>query len=98
MAEPIKLVDRFGGLGDALDEAKRRMGLSPGTRVQLFELPGKSSSLFGTIAKLLGASADAPRTVLDLPLVQTILRGVPGSVLVAPDGAQARLPYDIVFD
>ncbi len=98
MAQPIKLVDRFGGLGDALEEAKRRIGLAPDTRVQLFELPAESGSIFGTIAKLLGASADAPRTVFDLPLVQTILRGVPTSVLVSPDGAQARLPYDILFD
>src|SRR5678815_5640334 len=30
-AMPIKLIDKFGGLGDALDEAKRRMGLPEAT-------------------------------------------------------------------
>ena len=42
--------------------------------------------------------ADQPTSVLDLPLVQSLLRGIPSSVLTAPEGAQARLPYDIVFE
>src|SRR6185295_6455429 len=57
-AMPIKLIDRFGGLGDALDEAKRRMGLPEATKVQLVELPALPSSLLGTLGKLIGAEAD----------------------------------------
>jgi hypothetical protein len=73
--------------------------LGPNTRVQLIELPKRPSSLLGVIGNLIGASAaDQSGSVVGLPLVQSILRGIPSSVLVAPDGAQARLPYDIIFE
>ena len=29
---------------------------------------------------------------------KALLDGIPASILVAPDAAQARLPYDIVWD
>jgi protease IV len=98
MAERIQLVDKLGGLGDAIDEAKRRIGVDQDTRVQLIELPSKPASLFSVVGRLLGASAQAPLAVTDLPFVQALLRGLPGSILVAPEGAQARLPYEIGFD
>jgi protease-4 len=100
MAEPIKLVDRFGGLGDALEEAKRRIGLAPGTKVQIFELPKKPSSLLGVVGDLLGARAtdQGAAAVIALPIVKSLLRGVPGSILVGPDEPQARLPVDILFE
>src|SRR5690606_18080282 len=60
MARQVRLVDRFGGLGDALDEAKRRMGLPPEARVQLYELPVAAEGLFGRLGKLIGARAAAP--------------------------------------
>ncbi len=96
-AKPIQLVDKFGGLGDALDEAKQRMGLSPTTKVQVFELPKQSAGLFGTIAKLAGGGAQASPAIqiTDLPVFRELLRGVPPSVLVWPSVPQARLPYDI---
>jgi protease IV len=94
-AKPIKLVDQFGGLGDALEEAKRRMGLSPDTRVQLYELPDLPSSLLGTLVKLAGVDAQTSMSLGDLPAIKNLLRGVPASVLVAPDAAQARLPFEI---
>lgn len=98
LAMPVKLVDRFGGLGDALDEAKRRMGLDPSTKVQLYELPKTPPSLFGWLGKLVGAQARPSVEITDLPVVRELLRGVPGSVLVAPQAPQARLPFDIDFD
>ncbi len=98
-AQPIKLVDRFGGIGDALDEAKRRMGLSLSSRVQLVELPNLSSSLLGTLASLAGGgSADAsaaPLSLTDLPLVKELLGGMPPALLVDPRAAMARLPFSI---
>jgi ClpP class serine protease len=97
-AMPIKLVDKFGGLGAALDEARRRMGLSEATKIQLVELPNVPSNLLGTIGKLLGAQAEAVLSLTDLPVIQELLRGVPASVLIAPGVPQARLPFDIVWD
>jgi protease IV len=99
-ARPIQLVDRFGGIGDAIDEAKERMGLSRDTKVQLYELPKVSGGLLGLLGPLLGAQAQAKPTVeiTDLPVIRDLLRGVPGSVLVAPHVPQARLPYDVVFE
>ena len=69
-ARPIKLVDKFGGLGDALDEAKRRMKLAPDTRVQLVEMPAVPSSLLATLASLAGVHAEAPVSLTDLPVVR----------------------------
>jgi protease-4 len=98
LAQPIQLVDKFGGLGDALDEAKRRMGIAVDTKVQIFELPKLSSGLLGMLGGLVSAQAKPQLQITDLPVVRDLLRGVPGSVLVAPNAPQARLPYDIVFD
>jgi protease-4 len=95
-AQPIKLVDKLGGLGDALDEAKRRSGLSLDTRVSVIELPNEAKGLHRMIRDLLGAHANTP-SVLELPAIRSMLRAVPGSVLVSPDAPQARLPVDILF-
>jgi protease IV len=97
-AKPIQLVDRFGGLGDALEEAKKRMGLPPRTKVQIYELPKLSGGLLGTIGRLFGAQAKPTIQLTDLPVIRELVRGVPGSVLVSPDSPQARLPFDISFD
>ena len=97
-AMPIKLVDKFGGLGDALDEAKRRIGAGRNDQVQLVELPNLRSSLLGAIGNLLGVSADAPLQLSDLPAVKEVLRGVPASLLVGPGTAQARLPFEISWE
>ena len=98
MAKGIKLVDRFGGLGDAIDEAKQRMGISKDTRVQLYELPNLPSSILGTLGKLIGLRAETQTLApTDLPVVRDLLRGVPGSVLVDPSKPQARLPFDLTW-
>lgn len=97
-AQPIKLVDRFGGFGDVLDEAKRRMKLSPGARVQLVELPNLPSGLLGALGSLFGAKAEQSFSIGDLPMVKTFLQGIPASILVEPEAAQARLPNDFVWN
>ena len=98
LARSVQLVDRFGGLGDALDEAKRRMGLDPSAKVQIYELPKTPPSLFGYVGKLIGAQARPALDVTALPVVRELLRGIPGSVLATPEAPQARLPFDIRFD
>jgi protease-4 len=99
MAKPIALADAFGGIGDALDEAKQRMGLSPDTKVTLFELPNDAPSFLSKLTGGLLGQAQAPAmNILDLPIVRSMLAGIPGSILMAPDSAQARLPYEIVFE
>lgn len=94
-AKAQRLVDRHGGLGDVLDEAKRRMGIAADTRVQLYELPKLPTSLLGTIGNLFGLHAEASLSVLDVPGVKTMVRSIPTSVLVDPSAAQARLPYEL---
>ncbi|HTL33666.1 MAG TPA: signal peptide peptidase SppA [Kofleriaceae bacterium] len=98
MAKPIQLVDKLGGLGDALDDAKHRMKLDPSTHVTIYELPKPAGSLLGPLGSLIGARADtsAP-SVYDLPVVRSLLDGFPASLLVSPESAQARLPYDILI-
>ena len=95
-AKAVKLVDTFGGLGDAIDEAKKQMHVDD--HVTIVEMPETPPSVLGAVGKLLGAEAHDQATLLDLPLVQQALRGIPGSALVAPDAPQARLPYDITFE
>ncbi len=97
-AKPIKLVDQLGGFGDALDDAKHRMGLAASDRVQLVHLPEQESSRFGALGKLIGIHADAGLQLMDLPLIRAALRALPASVLLDPDQVQARLPFAISFD
>jgi protease-4 len=96
-AMPIKLIDRFGGLGDAIDEAKRRIGLATGDKVALRELPDQPQSLLGALGSLLGLSDERTLGLGDLPVVKQLLAGVPVSVLVRPGQPQARLPFDIAW-
>lgn len=100
LAQPIQLVDRFGGIGDAIDEAKKRMGLSLDTKVQIYELPKATGGVLEQLKGLFGGGAQAtPQLqITDLPVVRDLLRGLPASVLVSPDAPQARLPYQITFE
>ena len=59
-------------------------------------MPAPPASVLGAVGKLVGVHDQM--SVLDLPVVQQIVRGIPGSLLVQPDAAQARLPYDIDFE
>lgn len=97
-ALPIRLIDRFGGLGDAIEEAKRRIGLASSDRIQLRELPDQPASLLGEIGKLIGVSEESGGRTLQLseiPAIRQLLQGVPASVLVGDGRPQARLPFDI---
>ncbi len=95
-ALPLHLVDRYGGLGDVLDEARRRMNLPPGARIEIYELPKQPASLLGAVGKLLGTSDRAP-SLADLPAIRELLRETPASLLASPHAPQARLPFQIVY-
>jgi protease-4 len=94
-AQPLQLVDKFGGIGDAIAEAKHLMALDPDAGVDLYELPKQPGNLLGTLGQLIGADARTGLSLGDLPIVRELLREVPASMLVGPDVPQARLPFAI---
>lgn len=90
------LVDEFGGLMDAIVEAKKRAGLAEDDRVALEAAPDEQT-LLGQLLGLLGiggatASAGDP---LWSRLLAPLLRGLPGSLVLAPSTPQARLDFDL---
>lgn len=97
-AVPLGLVDRLGGIGDALDLARERMGLAAGARVRIVELPRVRPGLLGLLGSLTGISAAAGPTLADLPAVHALLSSLPASLLAEPDAVQARLPFDLVWE
>lgn len=102
-AKQVKLIDQFGGLGDAIDLAKRRMGLAPDERVQLYELPAEPVSLLGWLGGLVGLGATASQrasglSLDDVPALRELVRGIAPSILVEPGAAQARLPFQITWE
>lgn len=96
-AKPRSLVDHFGGIGDALDDAKRRMGLAADAAVELREYPKLPSVWAGFLTKLFGLHSERTAPVME-SMLAALVRGVGASVLVAPDSPQARLPFDVVID
>jgi len=97
-AMPIKLINKYGGLGDVIDEAKRLMKLAPHAKVQLVELPNLPSSLFGPLGRFIGANAQTQMSPFEIPILRELVRGIPASVLVDDSRAQARLPFQLSWD
>jgi protease IV len=99
-AKERKLCDRFGGLVDAILEAKRRAGLGQSDRAEVIFLPLVSDSILATLLRLTGNGSASSQTgsAVDvlLPSVRAALRAIPGSLLVAPEGSvQARMPFEL---
>lgn len=94
------LVDEFGGLMDAVAEAKRRAGLSDGERVTLQAAPDEPG-LLTQLLRLLGINIGGERAEarngedLISRVLAPVLRGLPGSLLLAPSTPQARLDFEI---
>ena len=44
-AKPLKLIDEFGGIAEAIDEAKRAAGLSKAQKAQIVMLPKTDTGL-----------------------------------------------------
>jgi protease-4 len=99
-AKEHKLVDRMGGVVDAIAEAKRRAGFRDDDKVQIVTLPVEQENVLGQVLRLVGASAEAPGAaaglhLAELPFIGDVLSLLPGSLLIAPDVPQARLPFAI---
>jgi protease IV len=97
-AKEIRLVDRFGGIADALALAKERAGLDADEPVQLVALPRKQLGLLERLlAPLIPARAEAFR-LRDLPGGAAIADAIPASVWAQPATPQARLPFTIRWE
>jgi protease-4 len=105
-ALPIKLIDREGGLADALAEAKRRVGLGERDEARLLMLPRASTSLLSQLLGPFGRSADtadAPAGLAALVALlpagadKYLLAALPGSLWFQPAAIQARLPFAMVL-
>ena len=91
------LVDEFGGLMDAVVEAKRRAGLGEHDRVALDATPDEPT-LLGQLLALFGIGGEHAASASDELLSRILapaLRGVPGSLLLAPSTPQARVDFDV---
>jgi protease-4 len=92
-----RLIDRRGGLIEALEEAKRRAGLAPQERVPVFVVPLPSTNLVQRVVKMLGdsqatATPELPRAAREL------LHAVPPALLEARDHEPlARMRYDLAL-
>ncbi|HUS68633.1 MAG TPA: signal peptide peptidase SppA [Kofleriaceae bacterium] len=106
-ARPIRLIDRFGGIGDAILLAKRRAGLGDDDEARILMLPGTS---VGLLSRLLGGivrsqaddKAAAERSFLEVLLPRgvdrVLLKAIPGSIWHQPNAVQARLPFSILIE
>ncbi|HVV82839.1 MAG TPA: signal peptide peptidase SppA, partial [Kofleriaceae bacterium] len=102
-ALPLGLVDRLGGIGDAIALAEQRAGLPAGGRVRIVSLPRVRTGLLGVLGSLAGVSASADGAtdaagLASIPLLRQVLAALPASLLAEPDAVQARLPFDLVWE
>jgi protease-4 len=97
-ARERRLVDRQGGLVDALAEAKRRAGLDDDEPVELVMLPREPSSLVEQVLGLLGVDTSARAGAEVLAPWLPLARRLPASLILAPGEPQARLPMVLVID
>jgi protease IV len=95
-AQPLRLVDRDGGLLEAIAEAKRRAGLGDEDAVELVLLPREPTTLLGQLLRL-GGAAGEEATGPELPFAPLLGR-LPASLLLAPRSIQARLPMLVLED
>ncbi len=107
LAQSVGLVDKMGGLADALDEAVRRSGVPVGRDKvpEVVVLPRAPLDLVRRLATGAdavvsgGASAPPPRALgaaqLLTPDLRAALRMLAPALLAGGVAVQARLPYDI---
>jgi protease-4 len=98
-AHERRLIDRHGGLAEAIDEAKRSAGLAPERPVQVLVLPRRNQ---GLLARLIGltSSAHAEGNLADAvpPVLRAKLKQIsPVIWYAAPTDPLARLPFDLVW-
>jgi protease-4 len=103
LAQSVGLVDRMGGLADAIDEATRIAGIPIG-RDQMPEVHVLPRAPLDLVRRLVAGGADEsargsakPVTPAQLltPDARAALRMLAPTLLTGGTGFQARLPYDI---
>lgn len=101
-ARTHKLVDRQGGLADAIDEAQRRAGIAQGRHIELIVLPKPQRNLVQRLVGIVGRT-EGPEGHGDLarlvpPQLTAQLRRLPAVMWYADAGEPlARLPYDLTI-
>lgn len=96
-AKQLGLVDKLGGLYDAINEAKRLAKLPEGGRVRLKMLPGRSSP-FEAVSRAFGMTSASVRTlsaaasVLGDPRAQAVIDGLARERAQATGGATVLAP------
>jgi protease IV len=95
-AQEVGLVDKLGGVGDAIEEARKRMKLPEDERIELVQLPAVEQGLISQLRRFVGAEATAPG--LPATAIQGLIEGLMPSLLLAPGKAQARLPFDVTWE
>jgi protease IV len=100
-AKEVGLVDRLGGVGDAIDEARRRMRAGDDERVDLLQLPFVEQGPLAQLRRIGGIGEAAGGGQLDallrVPALRAMVEEMMGgmlSVLWQPGAMQARLPWD----
>jgi protease-4 len=96
------LVDEFGGVTEAIAEAKRRAHLHVDEPVEIVEMPDEPS-LLGTLLGLFGIELHASakedpvaKALATVPGLRELLAGVPGSVILEPSVPQARMEEMVI--
>jgi protease-4 len=105
-AKPLKLIDRFGGIGDALAAAKLAAGMSDNATAHLLIMPKVEESLLSRLTGgLVRSDASQPAgqggiTLGDLlpGTAHRLFDVFPASVWEAPGVPQARLPFAILWE
>ncbi|MBI4508139.1 MAG: signal peptide peptidase SppA [Deltaproteobacteria bacterium] len=87
------LVDRLGGLGDAIVHAKVQAGLDEDDRAELVMLPVEPTSLAERLLRATGAKGDEDVGAKGGASLGNLLQGFPASLLFSPEAPQARLPF-----
>lgn len=99
-AKDKKLVDRFGGLADAIALAKDKAGLGKDARVRIVKLPVVKAGLLDLVLGGVGVhqgQRGAGRGDLFLPGDRTLIDSLPASLWHQPTEVQARLPFNVVW-
>jgi protease IV len=85
-----KLVDRLGGIREALDEARRQAKLPDDAPI--IDLPVPEESLLGLVLKLAGGSEGLPNSTSLLPSqLIDVARAMAPFTVFAPDEPLARM-------
>jgi len=101
-AMPIKLIDTFGGVGDAIAYAKAKAGIGKDQRARVVFLPKSQTSLLKRLTGLPFGKAKAQPAIGEyllrwLPGGKKLLEALPWSLLAEPNQMQMRLPFSILW-